>query len=64
MIQVLKDFKKPILAVKIPGFDTKYGPLLCKGGIPFFDSAEKAVATYARAWQYSNWMNRNVATKG
>jgi acyl-CoA synthetase (NDP forming) len=58
MIQVLRDCKKPILAVKIHGFDPKYGPLLCRGGIPFFDSAERAVGTYALAWRYQNWLKR------
>jgi acyl-CoA synthetase (NDP forming) len=56
MIQVLQDCKKPILAVRIHGFDPEYGPLLCRGGIPFFDSAERAVGTYARAWRYQNWL--------
>jgi acyl-CoA synthetase (NDP forming) len=56
MIQVLRDCKKPILAVRIYGFDPEYGPLLCRGGIPFFDSAERAVGTYARAWRYRNWL--------
>ena len=56
MIQVLRDCKKPILAVRIYGFDPEYGPLLCRGGIPFFDSAERAVGTYAHAWRYQNWL--------
>ena len=56
MIQVLRDCKKPILAVRIHGFDPEYGQLLCRGGIPFFDSAERAVGIYARAWRYRNWL--------
>ncbi|UCD79489.1 MAG: CoA-binding protein [Desulfobacterales bacterium] len=58
MIQVLQEYKKPILAVKIPGFDPQYGPLLCRGGVPFFDSAERAVGTYALAWRYQSWLRR------
>jgi len=29
---------------------------LFNGGIPFFDSAERAVQTYALAVQYFNWI--------
>jgi len=56
MIRALRDCKKPILAVRIHGFDPEYGPLLCRGGIPFFDSAERAVSTYALALRYGNWI--------
>jgi len=52
LIQVHRDCKKPILAVKIPGFDPKYAHQLCRGGIPFFESAERAVQTYALAVRY------------
>jgi len=55
MLEVLRECKKSILAVRIHGFDQKYGRLLCQGGIPFFDSAERAVDAYARAWRYWNW---------
>jgi acyl-CoA synthetase (NDP forming) len=56
MLQVLRNFKKPILAVRIHGFDANYGQLLCGGGIPFFESAERAVNTYALAWRYGEWL--------
>jgi acyl-CoA synthetase (NDP forming) len=29
-------------------------------GIPFFDSAERAVHTYALAVQYKNWLNKRA----
>jgi acyl-CoA synthetase (NDP forming) len=61
MIRVLRDCKKPILAVRIHGFDPEYGPLLCRGGIPFFDSAERAVSTYALALRYGNWIKSHSA---
>jgi len=60
MIQVQQECQKPILAVKIPGFDPKYSQQLCRGGIPFFDSAERAVHTYALAVQYKNWLNKRA----
>jgi acyl-CoA synthetase (NDP forming) len=56
LLQVLRNFKKPILAVRIHGFDANYGQRLCGGGIPFFESAERAVNTYALAWRYGEWL--------
>ncbi len=50
--------EKPIIAVKIPGFDLKYAQQLCRGGIPFFDSAERAVHTYALVVRYQNWLKK------
>jgi acetyltransferase len=58
LIQVRQECQKPILAVKIPGFDPKYSRQLCRGGIPFFDSAERAVHTYALAVLYKNWLKK------
>ena len=58
LIEAQHDGKKPILAVKIPGFDPKYSQQLCRNGIPFFDSAERAVNTYAMAVQYKDWLYR------
>jgi acyl-CoA synthetase (NDP forming) len=60
LIQVQRDCKKPFLAVKIPGFDPKFARQLCRGGIPFFESAERAVRTYALAVHYRRrLMNRS-----
>lgn len=60
LIQAYRDCKKPIIAVKIPGFDPKYAQQLCQGGIPFFDSAERAVHTYALAVRYHRWLNKRL----
>jgi len=60
LIQVQQECQKPILAVKIPGFDPKYSQQLCRDGIPFFDSAERAVHTYALAVGYKNWLNNRT----
>jgi len=59
LIQVQQECQKPILAVKIPGFDPKYARQFCRGGIPFFDSAERAVHTYALAVQYKKWLEKH-----
>ena len=56
LIRVQQECQIPILAVKIPGFDPKYSQQLCRGGIPFFASAERAVHTYALAVRYWQWL--------
>jgi acyl-CoA synthetase (NDP forming) len=58
LIEVHQEFKKPFLAVKIPGFELRHAQQLCEGGIPFFDSAERAVQTYALALRYQNWLSQ------
>ena len=60
LIQVQQECQKPILAVKIPGFDRQYSQQLCRDGIPFFDSAERAVHTYALAVRYKNWLKNRT----
>ncbi len=60
LIQVYRDFKKPILAVKIPGFELEYAQQLCENGIAFFDSAERAVHTYALAIRYAAWRRQRL----
>ena len=59
LIQVHQELDIPILAVKIPGFDPKYSQQLCRRGIPFFESAERAVHSYALAVRYYNWKRKN-----
>ena len=58
LIRVFRDCKKPILAVKIPGSAPQNSPDLCRCGIPFFDSAERAVNTYALALRYGKWRKK------
>ena len=58
LIRVFHDCNKPILAVKIPGSAPQVSPELCRGGIPFFDSAERAVNTYALALRYGKWRKK------
>jgi acetyltransferase len=55
LIRVFRDCQKPILAVKIPGSASPNSAQLCRGGIPFFESAERAVNTYALARRYGEW---------
>ncbi len=52
LIKVQKDSQKPFAMVNIPGFESKFSQEFCKAGIPFFESAERAAATYARVWKW------------
>jgi acyl-CoA synthetase (NDP forming) len=57
-IKVYKDFQKPFLIIKIPGFDEDLAQGFCAAGIPFFDSAERAMQTYSRIQQYYLWRRK------
>ena len=59
LIQAYRDCNKPILAIKIPDFDSQHARQLCEGGIPFFDSAERAINTYALALRYQTWLKKH-----
>jgi len=60
MIQVQKEFQKPLMIVKIPGFDPKLGRHFCEAGIPFFDTAERAMQTYALQYRYQQWRQQHT----
>ncbi len=60
LIQVQKECGKPFILVKIPGFDEKLAKRFCESGLPFFDSAERAMRTYASVKQYRNWQQGQV----
>ncbi|MFZ5866721.1 MAG: acetate--CoA ligase family protein [Thermodesulfobacteriota bacterium] len=52
LIQARKDSGKPFLMVSIPGFDPALARTFCQNGVPFFDSAERAMLVYAACRQY------------
>lgn len=52
MIQARHDFNKPFLIVDIPGFDPGLSRGFLEAGIPFFETAERALGTYARVRRY------------
>jgi acyl-CoA synthetase (NDP forming) len=58
MIKVQKDYRKPLLMVEIPGFDPTLGQQFCEAGLPFFNSAERAIHTYALAYKYRRWRDQ------
>mgnify|MGYP001827222507 FL=1 len=60
LIEAQKESGKPFLLVKIPGFDEKLAQRFCTSGLPFFDSAERAVRTYASVKQYWDWQRKQT----
>jgi len=58
LIDVHQTCGKPVLVVKIPGFDKDLATQFCESGIPFFDSAERAMQAYAAVRQYWGWRRR------
>lgn len=55
VIQAHKDSQKPFLMVKIPGFDPALAQRFCEAGVPFFETAERAMSTYAKVRRYQLW---------
>jgi len=47
LIQALRESGKPFVAVNVLGFDGDFARELCSAGIPFFNTVERAAATYA-----------------
>jgi acyl-CoA synthetase (NDP forming) len=58
MIQAYKKFEKPFVMVNIPGFDPALAKQFCEAGIPFFESPERAMHTYALVRQYQLWRRK------
>lgn len=58
LIKACKDFQKPFLIIKIPGFDEDLAQRFCVAGIPFFDSAERTMQTYSRIQKYYLWCRK------
>jgi acetyltransferase len=55
MIRLQRECRKPLIMVKIPGFDPRFSRQFCEAGLPFFDSAERAIHTYALICRYQRW---------
>jgi acetyltransferase len=55
LIQAHKDFQKPFLMVNIPGFDPELAQRFCEAGVPFFETSERAMSTYAKVRRYQLW---------
>lgn len=63
LIEAQKESGKPFLLVKIPGFDKNLAQRFCDSGLPFFDSAERAMRTYASMIHYRDWRRRQMSQK-
>lgn len=55
MIEVRKELTKPLVMVNIPGFDPHLAQRFCEAGIPFFETAERAMGVLAMLRQYGKW---------
>ncbi|MFH1351053.1 MAG: CoA-binding protein [Pseudomonadota bacterium] len=55
IIQIYQEYKKPFLMVGIPGFDPGFARKFCEAGVPFFESSERAMGTYALIRKYQLW---------
>ncbi|HHE73503.1 MAG TPA: hypothetical protein ENL37_00240 [Desulfobacteraceae bacterium] len=60
LIQAQMESGKPFLLVKIPGFDKDLAKQFCESGLPFFDSAERAMRTYASVKRYRDWQEKQI----
>jgi len=63
MIEVQQECRKPLLMVAIPGHDLNLGEQFCQAGIPFFESAERAMRTYACVFRYQSWRQKKAALR-
>jgi acyl-CoA synthetase (NDP forming) len=55
MIQAREDFQKPFVMVGIPGFEPGLARTFCEAGLPFFETAERAMGTYSMVRRYQLW---------
>ncbi len=60
MIQTGKDFHKPFVMVNLPGFDQEFARTFCRAGVPFFESAERAMAVYAMVRRYQRLRQKSA----
>jgi acyl-CoA synthetase (NDP forming) len=59
LIDLRQQSQKPFLMVNVPGFDPSMSINFRRSGLPFFETAERAVTTYARIRQYQQWRKKN-----
>ncbi len=51
MIGLRQETGKPFLMVNIPGFDPDMGRAFLEAGVPFFETAERALKSYRLVWK-------------
>jgi acyl-CoA synthetase (NDP forming) len=58
LIAISREFDKPLVVAAIPGFETDLAKKLLRAGVPFFETAERAMHVYAMVWRYQAWRSR------
>lgn len=61
MIQLRRETGKPFLMVNIPGFDPEMGKAFLEAGVPFFETAERALKSYRLIWKDAMLRKANCA---
>jgi len=61
MIEVQQECRKPLIMVAIPGYERNLSQEFCQAGIPFFESAERAMRTYALVFRHQRWRQEHAA---
>jgi acyl-CoA synthetase (NDP forming) len=56
IIGARKEFNKPFLIVNVPGLNSEFANTFCNAGIPFFESVERAMSSYAKMVNYYRWL--------
>jgi len=71
IIHIQRTSGKPFLMVNIPGFDPELARVFLEAGVPFFESPERALGTYARIHRYQQrregyheWRSKQTQLKG
>ncbi|MFP4533018.1 MAG: acetate--CoA ligase family protein [Desulfobacterales bacterium] len=59
IIQIHRDTGCPFLMVNIPGFEKEFAAAFCQAGIPFYETAERALGSYAQVRKYQIWRERH-----
>jgi acyl-CoA synthetase (NDP forming) len=60
IIKAQQDYQKPFIMVDIPGTEKAFGVRFLNAGIPYFESAERAMRVYAAFRQYQLWRRANA----
>lgn len=55
IVQARSDYGKAVVMVNLPGFDSEFIPAFCRAGIPYFESSERMMKTYALIRRYQQW---------
>jgi acyl-CoA synthetase (NDP forming) len=63
MIEVHQESGKPLMMIKIPGYDPQLGQRFCEAGIPYFDSTERAMHSYALVVRYHRWRQKQTKSR-